>query len=224
MNILRLKKFRGLPNVYCVVAKNQYWLTSTFLRLQEFYESPLKSVQGKHFTLETFSDLYAEKFGNFTYYSDWGGFNIPGHIVRDFYSIFTDLSLKENRLKELLFDALRSKERFYVIGLESGDKAWKITLKHELAHALYYFNEDYKREMKEQVENLHPSIRKIVFSKLEKMGYAGLVKEDELQAYMATTNPKNLKHLFGSKIKSKHTSPFQKVYGRYTKSVIPRSI
>jgi hypothetical protein len=58
-------------------------------------------------------DWYAERYGNFTYYQDWAGFNVPSTALQPFYEgRFDPLSEKEKALLRL-FNGLR--ERFYVI-------------------------------------------------------------------------------------------------------------
>ncbi len=89
------------PNLYLYTFPNQYELASTFIRLQEFYESPYKEIKGKYFTSENFMDLYAkdQKDNKFTYFDDWNGFNIPGDIVLKFAQLFqNDLTKKEKKL------------------------------------------------------------------------------------------------------------------------------
>jgi hypothetical protein len=54
----------------------------TFLRYQEFYESPSKKFRGKSYKLLDFMKWYAsENDGIFTYPRDWAGFNFPGSII-----------------------------------------------------------------------------------------------------------------------------------------------
>src|ERR1700760_4146537 len=89
--------------LYHILFENQYSCCSTFLRLQEYYESPIKGIRGNYFTLEQFMDAYAETKGNFTYTLDWGGFNVPGHVIKKFFDLFgMNLLEKEKNLYHLL--------------------------------------------------------------------------------------------------------------------------
>ena len=74
------------PNLFLFTFPNQYELASTFIRLQEFYESPYKEIKGQYFTLEKYMDRYAkdQEDNKFTYFEDWNGFNVPGNIVLKF--------------------------------------------------------------------------------------------------------------------------------------------
>ena len=99
------------------------------LRIQEHYES--SRFRSRVFTLEEYMDWYAERFGAFTYFEDWSGFNVPSTAFEPFYEgRFDPLSEKERRLLRL-FE--RERAPFYVIGITSDDD-----LQHELAHALYF--------------------------------------------------------------------------------------
>lgn len=70
-----------LPHIFHVNFSSQEELASTFLRFQEHFESP--SFKGKIFSLDDYKRWYikhspnGQKTGEFTYYSDWSGFNIP---------------------------------------------------------------------------------------------------------------------------------------------------
>ena len=208
---LRLKKLG--PNIYCIVASSHHLLASTFVRLQEFYESPYKQIKGKHFTLTHFKSLYAKDKGGFTYYEDWAGFNVPGNVVLEFFHKFKDLSPKERRLKKLLTDALKSSIRFYVIGVPR--RSNQDVVSHELAHAFYYTMPSFKRAMRVAIKRISPKVKRQVFSKLREMKYCNNVLPDELQAYLATTKMRHLKEFFGYGITIFHTLPFRRVFNSF---------
>src|SRR5437667_5675479 len=125
-----MKVVNTFPGIYHFQAKDQYELTSTFIRLQEFYESPYKEIRGQYFELDTFFDIYAKKMGNMTYFTDWNGFNVPGHIIDDFCCLF--LSYDNFRQKEKRFYRLscdNTTKSYYIIGTwRKGD------IDHELCH------------------------------------------------------------------------------------------
>ena len=93
------------------------------------------------FTLEEYMDWYAaENKDTFSYYEDWTGYNVPSSAFRPFYKgEFDPLSEKEKQLLRL-FRGLRG--RFYVIAVFDADRGH--SLKHELAHALYFIDDEYK--------------------------------------------------------------------------------
>jgi hypothetical protein len=170
----RIVKQRVGPGIYLLRFKTQYELTSTFLRVQEHYESP--EFHGRVFSLEQYMDWYAGRHGNFTYYQDWSGFNVPSAAFAPFYAgAFDPLTDKEKRLLRL-FARLRG--RFYVIGVYEGRGS---TLTHELAHALFFTDDEYRRRVREAMRGY--DTRKLG-RQIAKAGYAQHVIEDETQAYL----------------------------------------
>ena len=198
------------PNIYQITFKTQKQAATTFIRLQEFYESPLKGIKGKYFTIDEYAEKYAEKFGNFTYYEDWGAFNVPGHIVKKFYNyIFLHtLSKKENALLKLLAPIMKKENKFYVIGIYN-----KKDVKHEIAHALYYLNRSYRKEI---TELLYRRGYNRLEAKLLKMGYLQCKIPDEMQAYLSTSTLKEYKQWFGTTcIYKEEMKLFKKVFKKY---------
>jgi hypothetical protein len=171
---IKIRKQRVAKGIYLLRFHTQYELAATFLRVQEHYESP--KFHGRIFSLEQYMDWYAERHGNFTYYQDWSGFNVPSTAFEPFVAgKFDPLSAKERRLLAL-FRGLR--ERFYVIGIYGQGKD---TLTHELAHALFFTDDAYR-------EAVHAAMRGYDTSALAKQlseaGYARHVIPDEIQAYL----------------------------------------
>jgi hypothetical protein len=76
-----------------------------------------------------------------------------------------------------LFENLKG--RFYVIGIYDGGK--KGTLTHELAHALFFIDDDYRQAVREAMRGYDTSALE---EKLLKAGYARHVIPDEVQAYI----------------------------------------
>src|SRR6266436_1245101 len=140
---MRIAKSKVGKGIYLLRFKTQYQLTATFLRVQEHYESP--RFHGRIFSLEQYMDWYAERYGNFTYYQDWSGFNVPSTAFQPFYEgKFDPLNEKETQLLGLFKDL---RERFYVIGVY--DSGAKDSLTHELAHALFFIDDRYREAVRE---------------------------------------------------------------------------
>ncbi|SDP31039.1 ABC transporter ATP-binding protein [Afipia sp. GAS231] len=171
----RISKHKVADGIYLLRFKTQYELTSTFLRVQEYYESP--RFHGRIFTLEQFMDWYAAQYGSFSYFEDWSGFNVPSTAFQPFFDgKFDPLTEKEKRLLGL-FRNLRG--RFYVIGIyESGRKG---SLTHELAHALFFTDAAYREAVHEAMRGYDTSALE---KKLVEAGYARHVVPDEVQAYI----------------------------------------
>lgn len=77
------KKGTRMRGVIHVVIPDSWDLAMTFLRMQEWYESPNPKFARKHFTLEEYMRWYQKAYGNgaFTYPKDWTGFNVPSTAV-----------------------------------------------------------------------------------------------------------------------------------------------
>lgn len=166
--------------IYLVRAKTQYALTATFLRFQEFYESSY--FRGKTFTLEEYMDWYAKRYkGNFTFFNDWSGFNIPSRMLTPFYrGRFDPLSEKEKRLLKM-FE--RVSGAFYVVGVSDDLERSNSALRHEFAHGLFYCVAPYRRAVTRALQN--HSLRAL-YRALARHGYARSVFIDEANAYLLT--------------------------------------
>ena len=171
--------------IYLVTIETQYRLAATFLRFQEHYESP--QFRKKIFTLEEFMDWYATERGNFTYYGDWSGFNVPSWVLKPFFDgLFNPLSNKEQALLDVLKDV---KDDYYVIGVSNEIGIQDALLKHEFLHGLFYTVPHYRSDVQETLRAL--DISKICSALGSKAGYAPEVFEDETHAY-ALTYPESL--------------------------------
>jgi hypothetical protein len=184
------------PRLFHIEFPNQYIITSTFMRMQEFYESPYENIKGNYFSLEEFMDTYAEHQGNFTYTTDWNGFNVPGNIVVEFFEVFGYRMLnKEIKFLNLLRDNIDKKflttnKKFYLIGSVANNK---VTMNHEIAHGLFYLNEDYRKEtLKLNAEKDLAGYKKDLLN----MGYCEEVLDDEIQAFFATSDEQHMKGVF----------------------------
>lgn len=216
-----IKKTCPLPGVIYLKFKNQYETCATFMRLQEFYESPFKRIRGKHFSLETFMDLYAKQQGNFTYTGDWGGFNVPGHVVNDFREKFDhDMLAKERRLFDHIWDVdgTPPRDKYYVIGTYD-----ERCLDHELAHAVYYLNTEYRKVANKLVKALSPEVQYTVTHWLLDKGYSKSLIADETNAYLATTCKDELKRWFGKDVVKEYKTfkPLRDAFELYTNRKLP---
>ena len=180
-------------NILIATTKTQYEISATLMRFQEFYESPSTQIRGKYFSREYFEDLYAQKNGNFTYYQDWSGFNIPGNILYQFWKLFwNDFSVKEARFFDKLYEATTYKKKdlsqIYLIGFQEKYYNSDYYL-HELCHALYYLDQEYKTLVHAFIyKQLPKELRYKITKTLKKWGYSDEVIIDEINAYLATSD------------------------------------
>jgi len=181
-----------LKNVYQVHFSNQGDLASTFLRFQEYHESP--KFGGAVFTRQEFEEWYAgENGGKFTYLTDWSGFNLPSSVLTPFVDgKFDPLSAEERGLvdhfvREQNLSPGESREEhhpFYLIGTYGKfGFADKSTVKHELCHALFHLDQGYNEQVKEVLKD--KDLTKFE-AYLRKLGYGDNVLLDEINAYVVT--------------------------------------
>lgn len=163
---------RVADGIFLVRYDSQYALASSFLRIQEHYES--SRFRGRVFSLEQYMDWYAATYGAFTYFEDWSGFNVPSTALAPFYAgRFDPLLRKEQRLLDLFRD---TPAPFYIIGM-SGDTE----LPHELAHALFFTRPLYRRAVLEAMRGYDTSR---LSRHLASLGYHASVLTDEVHAYL----------------------------------------
>lgn len=176
------------PKIFLLEMENPYDLAMYFLRYQEFYESPNKKFKGKEFSIIEFMEWYSKehiKNNIFSYPRDWGGFNIPGTIIPDVFQLgIRDLN-KYDIFMYKIYEKIYKKHKncFYLIGSLKKDKE---TLKHEIAHGLYFTNLDYYYEMKSLISNIDKKTKNIMTNVLLNHMYCKEVIDDEIQAYFAT--------------------------------------
>jgi len=185
-----------------VNAKTQYEIASTFMRVQEFYESPYGEIRGQYFSHERYMDIcaYGKKRSAaneivFSYLEDWNGFNVPGHVFDEWAKLFEEHYLwdKEKQLIELIYEK-QSTNSFYVIG--TNDEGAKGDYDHELSHAWYYLDDIYKKKMIKLVDKLSKTAREQIKDHLMDEGYRDGVVEDETIAYLTTNTMIEIDEMF----------------------------
>ncbi len=210
-----------VEGVLHVKAKTQYELTSTFMRVQEFYESPYKEIRGIYFTHERYMDICA--YGNkrsaaneivFSYLEDWNGFNVPGDVFEKWTKVFKGhLWEKEKELIECVNETKTTK-KFYVIGTH--DEANKGDIEHELSHAWYYLDSEYRKEQHKNLNKLSKRAREQIKDYLMGEGYRDTVIDDEAIAYLSTSLMPEIKDIF-DKVRVPWTTvlKFQRTFDTY---------
>jgi len=180
-----IELFKITNYIYWLKIESRYNLAMTFLRYQEYYESPSSDFRGKDFTIIDYMDWYSKTYGkgSFTYPNDWAGFNIPSKVLNDIF----DGDIKDwNKYDTIMYKAYCNidDEKYYLIGANKQNN----TLNHEIAHGLYATNTIYKESMDELITNIDPEDKRLFYSKLSEMGYTIEVFDDEIQAYLATSS------------------------------------
>ena len=181
-------------HVYLVTYEKQFDVNMLFLRAQEYYECMNSDFRGKPFKLLEYIRWYSLERegsnGTFTYTTDWSGFNLASETIEALYcnENIPDENDYDTTMRSI-YETLRRKEgpdqKFYLAGTKEKGAA----LDHEMAHALWYVNDEYHDK---QVANLNhidekygPEVRKVTANALLKEGYCEKVIDDEAQAYFA---------------------------------------
>lgn len=171
-----LKCIKQPYNSVWISAESQDELGLTFMRFQEFYENPNERFHNNIFTVGEFRNWYSETYGSNSYQNDWHGFNFPSTVLKPFKDgLFDPLTKEEQALLELL---RYRNDSFYIIGAQTNEY-----LRHELSHALYFYNPKYKRDIDNLLAKNQDKINKLSDYILAK-GYNRDVLNDEIQAYI----------------------------------------
>lgn len=187
-------------------------LSMTMGRAQEYYESGNPKLRNKLFTLEQFLDAFTDDDGEVSYFNSWSGFNIPGHSLNMFFANF-DLTSREEALRDLIAKNTPG-NRFYVIAARKDDA---LTMEHEIAHAMFYLDEEYRKAAAKLVKQMDPVLRKKLEIVFKEWGYAREVYVDELNAYMATSPKDYMRRKFGLSGIVKKMKPFTELFETYAK-------
>lgn len=187
-----LSIFQPFPGILHVIYPNNLMLGRGFMRVQEFYESPLGDFKGRYFTRDEFKEAYAKfkgtgtGWGEFTYHEDWVGFNVPGNVFDEFLKVFDfDIDTSEERLVEAIKRYRRMDGQYYVIG--TVDQGHATTIEHELSHAFWYLDPNYRKRAIHLMSELPMVFDAMALGALTKMGYHHDVIDDEVTAYLSTS-------------------------------------
>jgi len=170
-------------NSVWICADSQDELGNTFLRFQEYYESP--KFKNQIFTVGQVRSWYSTTYGADTYHKDWEGFNIPSSVLEPFRKgLFDPLTIEEKNLLELL---RYRHDNFYIIGAQN-----QAVLRHELSHGLYSYCIKYKISIDQLCHKYKKDLRKVSQYILDK-GYDKSVINDEIQAYVTDNDDEFIK-------------------------------
>ena len=201
-----------IDKVWVVEFDNHLNLGMTFLRYQEYYECPNPKFFRIPFIINEYVDWYSN--GNeFTYHTDWTGFNIPSKFILECQDNIPD----HNEWDDVMIDIVKtikekSGDSFYRLGVIEGDIG---VLNHEIAHGLFSTNLEYQKEMTDLYNNIPFCLKEKIHSYLDSTGgYSHEVFMDETQAYMATGIPLKLRMKSLSLFRL-YESKFKSIYKKY---------
>lgn len=201
-------------NVFLVTFKSSYDLAMTFLRYQEFYESP--KWRGKKFTILEYMEWYSKEVGanTFSYPDDYDGFNLPSWV-------FEKIRYEDGNIYDVVMTLIRAHIKhtfgvtgpYYLIGVseESGDQS---TVRHEIAHGMYTTDPIYKKTVDHMVRKVLPRrVRRRLFMALKQRQYHNSVLVDESNAFLST----GLHSTWKLPGMAKYRRKFQKVFEAFYK-------
>lgn len=190
-----------VPNVFVFTFDTQYDLCMSFIRIQEFYESP--EFKGKFFTLEEYMDWWAKSYGkgSFDYPKRWNGFNVPGTVFKEWVNTFANFARSGLRKKEMILVEMLVKrlddwddlDKIYIIGVNKEKGNRTDVIKHEVAHAMYTLYPKYKKSCDKLLAKIGRKKEGKVFlaatgRELLRRGYHKDVVKDEQQAFFSTSS------------------------------------
>jgi hypothetical protein len=166
-------------------------MTSSMCRLDAFSESALDTLRGKAITdWSHFLELLL--VDDPKYFIFWEGFNIPGHKVKAFFDSYSvsDLTIVERQIQLLM------KDKSYLIATDVASTPE--TVAHELAHAKWATDPDYKKSAQKVVDSIPMSLKKDLEVGLIKYGYPKVTEilDDEIHAYLLTSDNEELQDVF----------------------------
>lgn len=214
------KKLRD--RLYELRFDDQHEMCMTFLRYQEFYESP--RYVGRKFTLAEFMSWYVKaqsKDGSFSYPKDWGGFNIPVDIIGKVHAQGID---DPNHYDSLMFAVYRTIsaqcDGAYLIGVTRGAQLDA----HETTHAMFHIDDVYRNKVLGVLgEARHRELVGNMKAILMNRGYAEVTTLDEVNAYVTTGDHnffKQFRKTYGYKQLSQALKALHELhYPRFTKDI-----
>lgn len=204
-----MKVRRLQNNIFAIVIPDAYRRSMVFLRVQEYSDSSKPKFRGHSFDILDFIDWYTMENGDFSYANDWEGFNVPYQIAIECYRKLPDKWVTKYDMEFL--DCLRQiseqlnslTKKAYIIGVDSLSSR---TFRHEMSHAMYYMDPDYRSKTKTLLDQIQPKIYNRLRRNLLNMGYTDTVIETEIQAYLKTdwSHPEFKQGLSASTMKRLH--------------------
>jgi hypothetical protein len=221
LSIVTYSLYEVAPKIYAVQVSSDYDRAMLFLRAQEYYESPFSEFRGRNFNLFVYMNHYRKHKNRdyFSYTFDWCGYNVPSDEIEGCYnqlSYETDMITPyDEHMMHILWQIRQhqKKGKFYLLGVDSVDSSW--IMNHEMAHAQFFTNADYKKEMLENISALPINLHASLVSVILQMGYPEKVVTDEIQAYLSTGAAEEMKGLRGIKTwEKKFSKTFKKYNGK----------
>lgn len=209
---MKYKTVKITEQIIAVQVKNGYDRAMLFCRAQEFYESPCRNFRGQKFSIWDYFRWYSQSNVSrcFSYTRDFTGFNMPLIVAKKCYELNEAETPYDDIMKEIIDRYFVNGQKKYIIGVPSIKDS---TFEHEMCHAMYYVDEEYRMKMDDLTSSLSDKNKSRIKKNLSSMGYCASVFKDEIQAYMSTElNKKFISGVSGArKIHRSYRSIFKKM-------------
>jgi len=205
------------PRIVVLEFKKNFPMALMFMRLQEYTEG-IKAMRGNILSEGDSLLAYYKKRKEIWYKSGWAGFNLRGDTLSKIYRNVSEFETTLwNNLEEQLWGIFyklyhEHGQNCYIVSYIKGDKT---TLRHELHHAKYYLNREYREAVDKLLsKRKHKKARKY----LEKLGYSlsgkggKYIFRDEIQAYHSEKHKPTTKALGLTKEEQKKLLKLSKQY------------
>jgi hypothetical protein len=177
------------PVIFAVVVPDNYERAMLFCRAQEFYESPNPKFKNSSFSMWDYFRWYSKSnSGCFSYVKEFVGFNLPLVVAKKCYQMNGSETPYDDEMMGVIDELFVNGERQYLIGVDGLENP---TFYHELAHALYYTDVEYRRLMNKITKTISKENMASFRRNLYSVGYCSNVVKDEIQAYMSTEMANN---------------------------------
>lgn len=177
-------------NIFLLQFESRYDLALHFVRAQEYYESPNPKFRGQIFDIWDYMEWYSKGHNNnFTYATDWEGFNVPGKVLCELYEKTITLPglNKYDYFMKNVCDFIAKQlngDNFYLIGA-TFDENSEAVIKHEIAHALWALSKKYREEQTENIKQSNQKTINKLKNNIMELGYTEDVLDDEVQAFLS---------------------------------------
>ncbi len=173
-----MKATRLGSNILLLEFKNKKEMNLSCFRITEFCEGP-DSLKEKRFDVSHFVEEYSDETGYIKYFSYWEGHNFSKSQLEKWSDKHWP-SLSDMELNILNASDSLPKDG-YIISMVEGDK---VTLRHELAHALFNQNEEYRNKALVIIDTINKPVYNSFELLLSQMNYNESVIKDEMHAYL----------------------------------------
>lgn len=222
-----LSKQQVSDRVWVIYGDTKQEIAKAFIRFQEYYEN--EKLRGNiNLTVkdvEAWWDISKQQQDtDDSYYEYWQGFNLPGSVI---YELISNPSFRKSHDETFSVRFHPEEEQLIKLIKEQPDKeivaGYYIGLAknaehvydHEVAHALYATNHNYRSTQINNIARLPKEIFDNIRKDLVSMGYHSSVILDEIQAYLSSYT-ETLSEIFCTDIYTKYTTPFVETFKAYS--------